>query len=97
MAELALKLGENPFGHARLAIAVPKRIVKSAVDRNRVKRAIREQFRQHEIRSSPVDILVTLRHIGLDKPRKHGSIRCQLRKTFAKLLGDISQRFAAPV
>lgn len=45
---------------ARLAIAVPKRILKRAVDRNYVKRLVREGFRQHALRTEPVDVLMSL-------------------------------------
>lgn len=53
-------LARSPGGYARLAIAVPKRILNSAVDRNHVKRAIRECFRRHDLRFLPVDLLVSL-------------------------------------
>jgi ribonuclease P protein component len=36
---------KNHKAHARLGMAVPKRALKSAVMRNRVKRQLREQFR----------------------------------------------------
>jgi ribonuclease P protein component len=35
----------NRVGHARLGMVVPKRLLRRAVDRNRVKRCIRERFR----------------------------------------------------
>lgn len=102
-AELALRLNENTQGQGRIAIAVPKRILKSAVDRNYVKRVIREQFRRGGFRALSVDILVTLRNrIGVkqgapderDSPRRKGG---QLRGTFARLLGEVSQRFGVVV
>jgi ribonuclease P protein component len=45
---------------ARLAIAVPKRLLKKAVERNLVKRWIREALRQHTARKIPMDVLLTL-------------------------------------
>ncbi len=45
---------------SRLALAVAKRHLSRAVDRNRVKRILREAFRHHEIRDTGVDVLVTL-------------------------------------
>ena len=54
----AKEAGARP--HARLAISVPKRLLKSAVDRNRFKRWVREAFRCHEIRALPVDLLISL-------------------------------------
>jgi ribonuclease P protein component len=46
---------------SRLAIAAPKRLLKRAVDRNRVKRIVREAFRlSSSLQSQPQDIMVTL-------------------------------------
>ena len=97
-AELEIKLGENRFGRGRIAIAVPKRILKFAVHRNQVKRLIREEFRQNRLRISPVDFLVTLRGVPTAVPgertmRKRQ--RQQLRGTLRQLLGDVSRRLGA--
>src|SRR5260221_13484810 len=48
------------ISHARIAISVPKRLLKSAVDRNQFKRWVREAFRRHEIRALRVDMLISL-------------------------------------
>ena len=58
---LGLRLLQNDRAFGRIAIAVPKRILKRAVDRNRIKRAIREAFRHHDVRVANVDLLITLR------------------------------------
>ncbi len=44
----------------RLAAAVPKRLLKRSVDRNLVKRWIRESVRQHVCRFNHIDLLLTL-------------------------------------
>ncbi len=44
----------------RLAAAVPKRLLKRSVDRNLVKRWIRESVRQHVCRFNHTDLLLTL-------------------------------------
>ncbi len=48
------------YPQSRIAIAVPKRLLKLAVSRNAVKRWIREAFRLHAMRHNAADILVTL-------------------------------------
>ncbi len=50
----------QPGRFARIAIAVPKRLLKSAVSRNTVKRWIREAFRLHPVRERQVDMLIKL-------------------------------------
>lgn len=49
-----------PVG-GRLAIAVAKHQLKKAVSRNRIKRLVRESFRQHTISANASDLLVTYR------------------------------------
>ena len=48
----------NDCGHARLGLVVSKRVDKRAVRRNRLKRIIRESFRQGPIQAAPVDLVV---------------------------------------
>lgn len=48
------------FSDARLGIVVGKKLLKRAVDRNRVKRVIREQFRCLRPQLPPVDLVVRL-------------------------------------
>lgn len=45
---------------ARLGIAVSKRNIPRAVDRNRLKRTVRESFRLHRSRLGPVDVVVLI-------------------------------------
>ena len=49
-----------PKKGARIAIAVPKRLLKKAVDRNLVKRWFREALRLHSVRLVSADMLLTL-------------------------------------
>ena len=46
---------------ARLGLAVPKRQIKNAVLRNRIKRLIRESFRYNQTRLAGLDIVVLVR------------------------------------
>ena len=49
---------------ARLGLVVPKRVLKRAVDRNRVKRQIREAFRLARPTLPPWDIVVVVMRVG---------------------------------
>lgn len=53
----------NSEKNARLGIILSKRILPGAVDRNRVKRTIREAFRQHGIKRCKLDLVVMVRRI----------------------------------
>ncbi len=67
------------FSAARLAIAAPKRLFKRAVDRNRIKRWVREAFRQHPLRLFPVDVLITVNaKAALAKPDHQAALKVAL-------------------
>ena len=51
----------NDKKNARLGIIAGKRSLPGAVQRNRVKRAIREAFRQHHIKVQQIDLVVMVR------------------------------------
>jgi ribonuclease P protein component len=51
----------NALGHPRLGLAVGVRAAGGAVNRNRVKRRIREYFRQHQHLLPMVDLVVNAR------------------------------------
>ena len=51
----------NGKKNARLGIVASKRILPGAVQRNHVKRMIRETFRQHSIRLQQLDLVVIVR------------------------------------
>jgi RNase P protein component len=73
-------------GHARIAVAVPKRLLKRSVDRNRVKRWMREAFRQHEARERVGDVLLTLSSKPtLREPKTRAEIRRQLNALIAQI------------
>jgi len=52
----------NGKQNARLGIVASKRIFPGAVQRNRIKRLIREVFRQHSIKSKHIDLVVMQRN-----------------------------------
>lgn len=48
----------NSLGHSRLGLAVPKKAVKLAVGRNRIKRVFRESYRNRQHDLPHVDIVI---------------------------------------
>ena len=58
---LTLLARHNGLSHARLGLAISKRFIKTAVGRNRVKRLLRESFRQHQSLLTGLDIVVVNR------------------------------------
>jgi ribonuclease P protein component len=56
----------NGCGHARLGLAVPKKVVKKATDRSRVKRLVRESFRHNRDQMPAVDIVVSVKALPPD-------------------------------
>lgn len=52
----------NGKKNARLGMIVGKKTLSGAADRNRVKRIIREAFRQHSIKLCGLDLVVMVRH-----------------------------------
>lgn len=52
---------KNHLDYARLGLAVAKKQIKKAVSRNRVKRLVRESFRQHGDLLKGLDIVVVAR------------------------------------
>ena len=99
-AEFAIKLAGSSTGQGRIAIAVPKRIHKLAVDRNRIKRMIREAFRQNRVRVASVDMLVTLQARATPPPSEGSNNRRResqrMRDALTQLLDDVLRRFGAP-
>ena len=52
---------QNPSGMGRLGVIVSKRVAKSAVVRNRIKRVTRESYRANQNRLQGFDIIVLIR------------------------------------
>ena len=49
---------DNRQGHARLGLAISRRVARRAVARNRIKRLVRESFRHWQHRIGALDIVV---------------------------------------
>lgn len=73
----------NTEGHARLGMVIAKRLLPRAVDRNRVKRCIRETFRLQRQHLPACDFVVRL----LGKPALGGEAR-----DLARTLNRAAQR-----
>lgn len=57
-AELTMLATPNNLGHARIGVTVSKKRAKRAVDRNRIKRQIRETFRLKQHKIPAFDIVI---------------------------------------
>jgi ribonuclease P protein component len=76
-AYLEVFVRPNPVGYARLGLMIPKRVLPRAVDRNRVKRWVREVFRIHQDEWVHLDVIVRLMCVqGLDWARPNLQAEC---------------------
>lgn len=57
---LLIRVRRNALGYSRFAVIVPKRIFSRAVDRNRMKRLLREWFRNNQAALGGSDLVVRL-------------------------------------
>jgi ribonuclease P protein component len=75
--------------HKRLGLAIPKKLAKRAIDRNRIKRLIRENFRIARLTES-FDIVVKLKApIGVGTKRKlRNKERLVIRDEIVKYFND---------
>lgn len=61
MRTLTLLARRNDLGYARLGLAISRKTLRRAVDRNSVKRQVRESFRYHQHEVEGLDIVVMAR------------------------------------
>lgn len=80
---LSVYVCDNGLARARLGLAIAKKIVRRAVDRNRIKRIVREDFRKRSRQLGGLDIVVMAR-VGL-AGKSAGSIRAQLEEHWYQL------------
>ena len=75
-------------GRSRLGIALTRRNVPSSVQRNRLKRLVREAFRTHPVKGAGLDLIVMLRERY--EPRTEGEVILEVRA----LMDDLCARTA---
>ncbi len=75
-------------GTARLGLAVAKKHVRRAHERNRIKRLARETFRLHPVRHCPLDCVVLVRS-GVEKSSNE-ELRQALNGAWRKLVEQCS-------
>jgi ribonuclease P protein component len=84
----ALTANANDTGAARLGLAVAVRIAGNAVERNRLRRTIRESFRQQQHALPALDLVVSAR------PAARTASPAQLRESLAALWQKVIERCA---
>ena len=70
----SLHVAGSALSHARLGVSVSRRVSKKAVERNRIKRQIRESFRANQLALSSagcsVDCVVVSKAGGAEQPNR---------------------------
>lgn len=66
-ASLDVLAGPNELGISRLGMIVPKKVIRTAVGRNRIKRLLREWFRLNQADIAGLDVIARLKTRG-DEP-----------------------------
>ena len=90
-----LRYAPNALGYARLGLAISKQVSKRAVERNRLKRLLRESFRRVRYRLPAVDLVVMAREqaAGVDGP----GLLPQIDELWEKLLVACARQPTPPV
>lgn len=77
-------------GCSRLGIALTRRLVASALERNRVKRAVRELFRRHPVKQAGFDCVVSLRERWM--AARLPELRADVAELFDRLAATQTER-----
>ena len=83
-SEFTVLATANGLAHARLGLAIAKKRVRLAVDRNRIKRHVRESFRHHLAQLPGIDIVVMARN-GVEN-RTNEKLVVSLQKHWQSLI-----------
>ncbi|NJR72254.1 MAG: hypothetical protein HC782_04285 [Gammaproteobacteria bacterium] len=82
---------ERSKQQASLAVAVPKRLLKRAIDRNRAKRVLRETFRLHDVYKIPLNTLITLTASPKSGALSRRRLMTTMRVAATVLLGKVAK------
>jgi ribonuclease P protein component len=74
----------SDFGRPRIGLAITKKIIKKAVHRNVIKRAVRESFRLQQQNMNGIDIVVLVRNEAKDAAIE--TLKMSLEKHWFKLV-----------
>ena len=83
-SHITILVSQNPDNNNRLGLAIAKKRVKLAVQRNRIKRLIRESFRLNQHDLPHIDIVVMVKS-GTEK-LDNTQINQQLEKIWRKII-----------
>ncbi|HUL12685.1 MAG TPA: ribonuclease P protein component [Methylococcaceae bacterium] len=90
-AYLTVLARQSAIGHARLGLAISKKNIPNAADRNRIKRLIRESFRRKQQALGSLDIVVMARGAARQADRK--TLRSALEKHWEILIEQCDLRW----
>jgi ribonuclease P protein component len=76
----------NDEGHPRLGLAVAAKMAGSSVERNRIRRVVRESFRLHQHELPAVDVVVSAR------PRTRGASNAELRAGIEEMWAKVKEQ-----
>ena len=80
---LTLLMAPNGLGYSRLGLAISRKAVPRAVARNRIKRCVRESFRQHQGEIPGWDLVVLARSAAATTTGK--ALRAELEQHWNRL------------
>ena len=87
-----LRYRGNELGHARLGLAISKRVSKRAVERNRIKRLLRESFRRVRDQLPAIDLMVMAREQAAGVPGPQ--LLAEIEQLWKKLLASHTEKSA---
>lgn len=90
----AIRFGPAATPVARLGMAVSRKVSKRAVDRNRIKRTIRESFRRRRATLPLVDMLVIARSVAA--AADNAALRAELERLWSRLEASSTRHDSAP-